>query len=102
MASAYLSRGNGSGISTPMQRLENVGGQPLDDAEDVVHLDERHFQVELRELRLAVGTQVLVAQAAGDLEILVVAGHHEQSACKAAATAAGRTSCPAMTRLGTR
>ena len=45
--------------------LENVGDQPFDDAEHVVDLDERHFEVELRELRLAVGAQVLVAQASG-------------------------------------
>ena len=50
----------------------------LDDLKHVVHLDERHLQVKLGELRLAVGPRVLVAQAAGDLEVLVVPGHHEQ------------------------
>ena len=40
-------------------------------------VDERHFQVELRELRLPVGPQVFVAKAAGDLHVAVVAGDHQ-------------------------
>ena len=38
---------------------------------------KRHLQVELRELRLAVGAQVFVAEAAGDLHVAVVAGDHQ-------------------------
>ena len=57
--------------------LENIREQILNDAEDVVDLDERHFHVELGELRLPVGAQVFVAQAAGDLEILIEAGDHQ-------------------------
>ena len=60
---------------------ENLLGQPrhqaVDHADDVVGVDERHFQVELRELRLPVGPQVLVAEAAGDLHVAVVAGDHQ-------------------------
>ena len=41
-------------------------------------LDERHLEVELGELGLAVGAQVLVAEAAGDLVVALVAGHHQQ------------------------
>ena len=40
--------------------------------------DERRLDVDLRELRLAVGAQILVAEAARDLEVAVEAGHHEQ------------------------
>ncbi len=40
--------------------------------------DEAHLQVQLGELRLAVAAQVLVAQAAGDLEVAVEAADHEQ------------------------
>ena len=46
-------------------------------ADHVVGVDERHLQVELRELRLAVGPQVFVAEAAGDLHVAVVAGDHQ-------------------------
>ena len=45
---------------------------------DVVLVDEAHLGVELHELVLAVGAQVLVAEAAGDLVVAVDAGHHQQ------------------------
>ena len=38
---------------------------------------EGHLQVDLRELGLAVGAQIFVAEAAGDLEVLVEAGDHQ-------------------------
>ena len=57
--------------------LRQPGHQPVDHADDVLRGDERHFQVQLRELRLPVGPQVLVAEATGDLDIAVVAGDHE-------------------------
>jgi hypothetical protein len=50
----------------------------LADRDDVVLLDEAHLDVELGELRLAVGAEVLVAVAAGDLVVALHAGHHEQ------------------------
>jgi len=37
--------------------LENVRRQILDDPKHVIHLDEGHLQVELRELRLPIGAQ---------------------------------------------
>src|SRR5690606_11870585 len=46
--------------------------------EDVVPFDEGDLQVKLGELRLAVGALVLVAEAAGDLEVTLEAGDHEQ------------------------
>ena len=57
--------------------LEDLRHQPLVDVDHVVLLDERHLEVELRELRLAVGAQVLVAEAARDLEVALVAGDHQ-------------------------
>ena len=39
---------------------------------------KRHLDVELGELGLAVGAQVLVAEAAGDLVVALVAAHHQQ------------------------
>ena len=51
--------------------------QALDECVNVVAVDERHFDVDLREFRLAVGAQILVAVAAGQLKIFFHAGHHE-------------------------
>ncbi len=42
-----------------------------DHAHDVVGVGEAHLRVELHELELAVGAQVLVAQTAGDLVVAV-------------------------------
>ncbi len=50
----------------------------LDEVHDPLLGDEAHLQVELGELRLAVAAQVLVAEAAGDLEVAVHAGDHQQ------------------------
>ena len=44
----------------------------------VSSVDEAHLEVELGELRLAIAAQVLVAEAAGDLEVAVEAGDHEE------------------------
>ena len=41
-------------------------------------VDEAHLEVELGELGLAVAAQVLVAVAAGDLEVAIDAGDHQQ------------------------
>ena len=57
---------------------EDLRHEALVDVDDVVLLDERHLEVELRELGLAVGAQVLVAKAARDLEVALVAGDHQQ------------------------
>ncbi len=59
-------------------RLDHANHEFLDQVQHVVALDEAHLHVQLGELRLAVGTQVFVAKAAGDLEVALVAGDHEQ------------------------
>ena len=41
-------------------------------------LEERGLDIELRELRLALGAQVLVAEAAHDLIVAIEAAHHQQ------------------------
>ena len=51
--------------------------QPLNQVINVLAFNERHLDVNLRELRLAVGPQILVAVAARELEIFFDAGHHE-------------------------
>ena len=50
----------------------------LDHRLHVFRGDEGRLEVDLGELRLAVGAQVFVAEAARDLEVAVVAGHHQQ------------------------
>ena len=52
--------------------------EALADGHDVVLVHKAHLQVDLGELRLAVGAQVLVAEAAGDLHIAVKTGEHQQ------------------------
>src|ERR1700730_12010386 len=58
--------------------LPDMGEGPFDDIEDVVLADEGHLQVQLRELRLAIRSLILVAIAADDLEVAIHAGHHQQ------------------------
>ena len=57
--------------------LDQVSHQPVDDLEDVVALDKGHLDVDLGELGLPVGSQVLVPEAAGHLHVAVVAGDHQ-------------------------
>ena len=59
-------------------RLRETGMQLLQEAHHVLLLDEAHLQVKLRELRLAVRPQILVPEAAGDLEVALEAGDHEE------------------------
>ena len=60
------------------ERLEERRVELLDQVEDVVLVDEAHFEVELRELRLPVAARVLVAEALGDLKILFHPRRHEE------------------------
>ena len=56
------------------QRPDDV----LGDGQDVVAVDEAHLEVELGELRLPVGAEVLVPEAAGDLVVPLEAADHQQ------------------------
>ena len=60
-----------------MQVLKMCAEQPLDQLEHVLAAHEAHLDVDLGELGLPVAARVLVAEAAGDLEVLVEARHHE-------------------------
>ena len=44
---------------------------------DVVLFDEAHFEIDLGEFGLAVGAEVLIAEAASDLEVAFDAADHE-------------------------
>ena len=80
IASRYVSTGNGScrnGRSGTTARLTSMAIRSTQAMTSGLR-DEAHLQVQLGELRLPVATQVLVAEAAGDLEVAVHARDHEQ------------------------
>ena len=58
--------------------LEHRSHHRLGGVDHVVLVDERHLDVELGELGLAVGAGVLVAEAARDLVVALEAAHHQQ------------------------
>ena len=62
----------------PQHLVEQLAHQPFHQVGDLVTREEGGLDVELRELRLAVGAQVLVAEAAHDLVVAVEARHHQQ------------------------
>ncbi len=64
-------------ISWPIRR-HSADDDPLAQGDHVVLVDEGHLDVELGELRLPVGAEVLVPVAAGDLVVPLHPGHHEQ------------------------
>ena len=58
----------------PPERDEDLLGE----RDHVVLVDEGHLDVELGELGLPVGAEVLVAVAPGDLVVALHAGDHQQ------------------------
>ena len=52
--------------------------QALVQVDHVVRVDEGHLDVQLREIRLPVGAQILVPEAARDLKIPLEAADHEK------------------------
>ena len=58
--------------------FEEVFGQTLEGVEHILLLHKRHLAVDLRELGLTVGAEVLIAEATHDLEVAVHASHHQQ------------------------
>jgi hypothetical protein len=67
------------GVFTSIPTIgEDARKQAFDERVDVLFGRERHLEVDLRELGLAVGAQVFVAEAARDLHVLLEAGDHQQ------------------------
>ena len=58
--------------------LEDIAEKLLHEAENIITLYETHLEVQLSELELSVSSGVLVAVAAGNLEILVETADHKQ------------------------
>ena len=79
-------RSHGLLVSQPWKRNRNVVAGGLEDALDhrfhhfidALLLRERHLEIDLGELRLPVGTQIFIAETTHDLEIFLVAAHHQQ------------------------
>ena len=57
---------------------EQLADQAFHQLHDLFLVEERRLDVQLREFRLPVGAQVLVAEAAHDLVVAIEARHHQQ------------------------
>ena len=64
-------------LDLPADEREEGFHQPLVEGEEIVAVDEAHLDVDLGELGLAVGPQVLVPETADDLEIAVATRDHQ-------------------------
>ena len=58
--------------------LEHGLDHALEHVANVLFLHEGGFNIDLREFRLAVGAQIFVAEALGDLVVAVEASHHQE------------------------
>ena len=56
---------------------KGCGQKPFHHFPHAFRLRIRHFQIDLREFRLAIGAQIFIAEAAHDLKIFVEAGDHQ-------------------------
>ena len=61
----------------PQYFLEDALHEAFVHGHDVLLINEGHLHINLGKFRLAVGAQVLIAEAAGDLHIAVEAGAHQ-------------------------
>ena len=66
------------GLDLRVNQREELLHQPLDDSKQNVALGERHLNIHLRELGLAVSTKVLVPETAYDLKVAVETADHQQ------------------------
>jgi hypothetical protein len=76
IASAYGHAGKWNG-DVAANHLEDVPHERFDHGKHRLRPRERHFDVDLRELGLAVGTKIFVAEALADLHISIDAGNHQ-------------------------
>ena len=70
------------------------GDHSLHEPEEELLVGEGHLDVELGDLLHAIGAEILVPEADGDLVVAVEAADHEQLLVGSAATAAARRSGP--------
>ena len=65
-------------VSIDNRVIEDVGRELLHDRKHIFAFYERHLHIQLRELRLPVGTQVFVTEALGELVVTVESSDHQQ------------------------
>ena len=58
--------------------FENVADHTFHGSRNSRFVDKTHFDIELCEFRLAIGTQILVSEAANDLIVAIQTRHHQQ------------------------
>ena len=71
----------GSGFACRVLSLTSANRatiRPFDKLADVDAFYKGHLQIELGELGLAIGAQIFIAEAAGDLVVALQPGHHQQ------------------------
>ena len=81
--------GQGGGDVLAGELLGKRLDEPFHRFENVLELDEGHLDVELSELGLTIGAEVLVSEATGDLEVAVHPGDHQQLLVKLRALGQG-------------
>ena len=57
---------------------EKAHKEAFGNIENVIDIDKGHFEVDLREFRLTVRTEILVAEAACELDVAVIARDHQE------------------------
>ena len=70
--------GEGLGQLDALHGLPDRTDQLFVEGQDLLLVHEAHLHVQLGELRLAIGAQVFVAEAAGHLVVALQAAHHQQ------------------------
>ena len=73
-----MSRRKGTSAVDPPHRVHYCRDDFFDCLLDAVFVPISAFEVELGELELSVGAEVLVAVATGDLEVALDSGDHQQ------------------------
>ena len=58
--------------------FKNVADHALEHVTNVLLAHEGRFYINLRELRLAVGSQIFVSKALGDLVVAIKPSHHQE------------------------
>ena len=62
----------------PFNRFPNGSNETFIELEDFLLAHEAHLHIQLRELRLSIGSKVFIAEAASHLVVTLNAAHHQQ------------------------
>ena len=67
-------------MSMPLVFCMHHANELAHDVQHIIALDKAHFEVDLRELSLAIGARVFIAKAFAKLEIAIAATQPSESA----------------------